>query len=63
MATAVSGCIITKEEGTQMTYQKKCDSCGYVLPGTTTTASTLGTYNSSFRCPKCGKNQKIVINK
>ena len=63
MAVAISGCIIKEDNANKLSYQKKCESCGYVLPGTTSRGglSPYSDLNSSFRCPKCGNNQKIVI--
>lgn len=63
MAVAISGCVITKQDTRMMTYVKKCESCGYVLPGQTTTALVRKNVKraSSYLCPKCKKTQKIVI--
>lgn len=64
MAIAISGCVITKQDTTMMSYVKKCESCGYVQPGQTTAAlikSKGSKFTSSFMCPKCKKTQKIVI--
>ena len=64
MAAALSGCIII-EEGAMghITYRKKCDKCGYVLPGSCgTTINTRGTkLNSSFQCPKCRTQVKLIL--
>mgnify|MGYP006969389336 CR=1 FL=1 len=35
MAIAISGAIITGQTGTLMNYKKKCEKCGQVQPGTT----------------------------
>ena len=63
MATAISGCVIIKESTWDFIYQQKCDSCGYVFPGTVLQANLAkGTkLNGSFICPKCKKNNKLVI--
>jgi len=37
MAAAISGAVIVKQEGTRIEYRRKCEKCGTVQPGTTTT--------------------------
>lgn len=63
MAKAIAACIIVRESGMDMVYQKKCESCGYVLPGTTISAPVHpGTaYHDNFVCPKCKAKNKITI--
>ena len=62
MAAALSGAVVVKQDGKRVTYKKKCESCGTVAPGsTTTTVSPNSTLRSSFRCTKCKTNQKIAI--
>lgn len=60
---AIQGCIITESNpnSSSFTYKKKCESCGNVEPGTTSTSASSGTLNSSFMCFKCKKTQKIQI--
>lgn len=58
---AESGAIITSpatSESAVYRYKKKCEACGYVDGGGTTTSS--GT-NTSFTCPECKNRQKIKI--
>ncbi len=59
---ALCGSIIVKQDGsTRYSYKKKCDTCGYVFPGTTSTSNSSGTMSSGYRCPKCNTNGKIEI--
>ena len=60
---ALQGCVITESNSDtgSCTYRKKCESCGNLQPGTTSTYLTSGTMNSSFYCPKCKQTQKIQI--
>jgi len=64
-AYAESGAVITKIDHNtgEYWYVKKCESCGYVSPGTTSgfCGGPGGYITSSFTCPKCGAYQKIVI--
>jgi len=62
-AVALSGCVIVEQKGSRLRYVKKCESCGHLPPGTvgTNIPSKGAKLTSSFRCPKCGKTQKIVI--
>ena len=59
---AIQGAVITDQDGSmRFTYKKKCDSCGKVEPGSTTTSASSGTLSSSFRCSGCGNMQEIRI--
>ena len=58
---AVSGCIILEQDGRMFKYQKKCESCGNVLPGATSTSVGVGESHSSFFCSKCKNTQKVII--
>ena len=60
--TAIQGAVIVSQDGSmRFTYKKKCDSCGKVEPGSTTTSASSGTLSSSFRCSGCGNTQEIRI--
>jgi len=62
-AVALTGCVIIEQDGRIMKYRKKCENCGAIQPGTTTSAIP-GKYSkktSSFTCYKCKKRQKLVI--
>lgn len=64
MATALQGAIIVKQDGTRLTYKQKCEKCGNVSNNTTTTnvsSSSSSKTTSSFKCSKCGTQQKIEI--
>jgi predicted nucleic-acid-binding Zn-ribbon protein len=63
-AVALSGAVIKSQKGSLIVYSKKCEKCGSIHPGDTTTSissSSATKLNSSFRCVKCGNNQKIII--
>ena len=62
MATAIKGCIILEEnEKTgRMTYERVCDSCGYHFDKVHT-GIVKSSLHASYKCPKCGHNQKIEI--
>jgi WD40 repeat protein len=63
MATAVAlcGAVIVSQDGRRMVYRKKCDACGHVEPGTTSSSIPTGTLSSSFYCSKCRTRQEISI--
>ena len=55
--------VVVEDRGNVIRYQKKCDACGYLVPGVTMTgAGAKGSkLSSSFRCPKCGRNVKMLL--
>lgn len=64
MATALQGAVIVKQDGTKISNKQKCDKCGNATNNTTTTTVSLSSSSkmtSSFRCNKCGNQQKIEI--
>lgn len=63
LAVGLTGCIVVEDRGSIIKYQKKCDGCGYLVPGATMTgAGAKGSkLSSSFRCPKCGRNVKMLL--
>lgn len=63
MAVGLTGCIVVEDRGSIIKYQKKCDYCGYLVPGVTMRGAGVkgSKLNSSFRCPKCGKNVKVLL--
>ena len=63
MATAIQGAVIAGEKGPTVDYYRKCESCGYVSSSKYNTANLYTRYKSSFRCPKCKNDQKIIIDK
>jgi hypothetical protein len=62
-SVAKQGCEITDEDTSigQVTYKEKCESCGYLSETDKTTILKGDTMESYFRCPKCKKTQKIII--
>ncbi len=63
MATAIQGAVIAGEKGPTVDYYRKCEACGYVSSSKYNTANLYTRYQSSFRCPKCKNDQKIIIDK
>lgn len=64
MPTALQGAVIVKKDGLRISYKQKCEKCGNVSNSTTTTtasSSSSSKSSSSFRCSKCGNQQKIEI--
>lgn len=60
---ALQGCVITESnsETGAVSYKKKCETCGTVQPGGTSTYLKGGIMNSAFYCSKCKKTQSIKI--
>jgi len=58
---ALCGAIIVDDDGTLVTYKKKCESCGQLDPGTTRMQIRSGVTSGSFRCTKCGQMQETKI--
>jgi len=62
MSVALQGAVIIEDDGTFMTYQCKCESCGTLQSGTTHTSSPkFATMCSSFMCYSCQKTQEVKI--
>jgi hypothetical protein len=64
MPTALQGAVIVKKDGLKISYKQKCEKCGNVNSSTTSTSvssSSSSKLTSSFRCSKCGNQQKIEI--
>ena len=63
MAVALSGCVITEEKGKLIKYVRKCEKCGHLLPGQTSTSISIkgSKKTASFTCPKCKTKNKIII--
>ena len=62
-STAIEGCEIVDEDRSigQVSYREKCESCGYVSDTDKTTILKGDTMESYFKCPKCKKTQRILI--
>jgi len=64
MPVAIQGAVIVKQNGLQISYKQKCEKCGNVGNNTTSTSvssSKSSKLTTSFRCTKCGNQQKIEI--
>ena len=64
MPTALQGAVIVKKDGLNISYKQKCEKCGNVSSSTistTVSSSSSSKLTSSFRCSKCGNQQKIEI--
>ena len=64
MPVALQGAVIVKKDGLRISYKQKCEKCGNVSISTTTmtaSSSSSSKSTSSFRCSKCGNQQKIEI--
>ena len=60
MAFGESGCVIIGEGR----YRKKCNYCGYVQSHVKSTFSKNNKtrmFKGSFKCLKCGKTSKVII--
>jgi hypothetical protein len=55
------GVVIVQDDGSFVTWRKKCEKCGHVEPGTSRFAHTSGILSGSFRCSKCGNMQDTKI--
>ena len=61
-AIALCGSIVIGNDGTRITYKKKCDYCSHIEPGTTTTSISRGSIlNSSGFCSNCKNTYNIKI--
>ena len=63
MAVALSGAVLVEDRGNLVNYRKKCERCGHVEGGgTTTSAPSKGnTLVSSFNCQKCRSHNEVRI--
>ena len=62
MATAIKGCVILEEDEKRgrMTYERVCESCGYHFDKVHM-GLVKSSLNTSYKCPKCGHNQRVEI--
>lgn len=59
---AICGAVVTKQDGSpRFTYVKKCENCGTVQSGSSTTNATGGVLHSSFMCSNCRETQRFEI--
>lgn len=64
MPSVLQGAIIVKSNGLKISYKKKCEKCGNISSSTTSTSvssNPSAKLTSSFRCNKCGNQQRIEI--
>jgi hypothetical protein len=60
-ATAGEGAIIISQDGSSVSYRKKCKKCQYENNSRNTMPIRSGTTRSTFFCPKCKKIQSVAI--
>ena len=59
---ALCGAVVTEQDGSpRFTYVKKCENCGTVQSGSSTTNATGGVLHSSFMCSNCRETQRFEI--
>ncbi len=59
-SVAISNAIIVEDNHKDnIVYKEKCDTCGYISPGTI--SSNPGSFTSGFYCPNCKENKVIKI--
>lgn len=63
MAIALTGAVIVEDRGGLTNYRKKCEVCGYIEGGgTTTSPPSRGSISvSSFHCQKCRSRNEVRI--
>ena len=63
MPAEMTGGKITNVRGTVVTFQQKCENCGYVFDWNKTTI--VPAYSSrkvrAFTCPECGHYQDVEV--
>jgi hypothetical protein len=57
----ISGAIIDSINGTSVRYRAKCDNCGNIQGGFSSSTSPIIT--GAFVCDKCKTHNKILIKK
>lgn len=59
---ALCGAVVTEQDGSpRFTYVKKCENCGTVQSGSSTTNATGGVLHGSFLCFECKETQRFEI--
>lgn len=59
---ALCGAVVTEQDGSpRFTYVKKCENCGTVQSGSSTTNATGGVLHGSFLCFECKETQQFEI--
>ncbi|MCK4948129.1 MAG: hypothetical protein KAS46_07120 [Candidatus Aureabacteria bacterium] len=60
---SATGAVIVKQDAKYFYYKKKCEACGFTSKNQIGSGypKGKGKLSSTFKCPKCGKNQKVQI--
>ena len=59
---AIAGGVISKQNGSSITYKLKCEKCGFIEHNENTVTVTKGvTEVSTKKCSSCGNNQVIKL--
>jgi Zn finger protein HypA/HybF involved in hydrogenase expression len=64
MAVALEGAVIISYENKMLKWKKKCEKCGHVDNNTISEMWSGGSSTkktTTYMCPKCKNNQKVVI--
>jgi predicted RNA-binding Zn-ribbon protein involved in translation (DUF1610 family) len=63
MAAVSSGAVILEDDGSRVTLQYICVSCGRAQPGTTNTSQPgpNATCEMSYRCYSCGNQNRFIL--
>ena len=63
MAAVSSGAVILEDDGSRVTLQYICVSCGSAQPGTTNTSQPgpNATCDMSYRCYSCGNQNRFIL--
>jgi hypothetical protein len=63
MAAVSSGAVILEDDGSRVTLQYVCVSCGRAQPGTTNTSQPgpNATCDMSYRCYSCGNQNRFIL--
>jgi hypothetical protein len=63
MAAVSSGAVILEDDGSRVTLQYVCVSCGRAQPGTTNTSQPgpNATCEMSYRCYSCGNQNRFIL--
>jgi hypothetical protein len=61
-AIAVQGAVIVSQDGTRVSYTRKCTACGQRDDNRLSMVIRNGMFRANFFCPKCKKNRRVEIN-
>ena len=59
----IQGAVIANQNGSQMSYNNKCEKCGDTSRSAQTVSvpSKGNKYTNNFKCFKCGNQQRVEI--